>query len=412
MINNIGQIFKLAFRNILRNKRRTMLTLFSIMFGASSIVFVGGYIEYTFWGLREATIKNDIGHIQIYQKGFNENSMNDQQNYVLHNRDIQQIEAQLKEMPEISQFSKRINFTGLISSGEKTLTFMGVGIEPGKESKVNTQMTIVSGENLFDSDKNRILIGSDLAKSLGVKVKDNVTLLTTSKSGQINAIDFEVFGLVSRGIKDVDSRSIVILLEDAQRLVDMDGIERYLVFLKNTTDTPKVLSILNKKFAINQYELKSWEELTPYYHQVVRLYNSAFNFLKLVILVIIILSISNTMIMSILERVSEIGTLRAMGTSKLQTVFVIVTEGFLLGTIGGILGIFIGTLIAFTINLFGGIYMPPPPGFSDGYMILVAIVPNVLLFALFLSIFSSLISSIIPAIKASRLRIVDALRHV
>jgi putative ABC transport system permease protein len=134
--------------------------------------------------------------------------------------------------------------------------------------------------------------------------------------------------------------------------------------------------------------------------------------MKVIICIIVFFSIANTMSMSVFERIKEIGTLRAIGTTRWGITKLFLVEGVLIGILGGILGIICGILAAQIINLSGGIEVPPPPGMTVSFVCKILIVPKVLLYSFSLTVIVSVLSSLYPAIKASRLRIVDAIHYV
>jgi len=403
---------KLAIRNVLRNKRRTLITLSSIAIGGATLILVGGYIEYTYWGLREMTIRSELGHIQIYKEGFLQSGNIEPSNYLFDPQDEVKIQNVLNVMPEIKHYSKRLSLSGIISNGNKSLFFMGQGIEPDKESEISTSMTMVEGTDLFGEDKYKVLVGKELALQLNLKPGKTVTLLTTTLYGGMNAIDFQVAGIISNGVKAFDEKIIRMPLKDAQELLGTTGFERYVLLLNQTKNTDIVYTLLINQSKKLNIELLKWENLADYYSKVKVVYANIFMFLKTVILLIIVLSIINTMTMSVMERVPEIGTIRALGTHRKEVLMMMLSEGLVLGVWGGLIAIVIGCAVSFFINMLGGIYMPPPPGHTQGYMILIKIVPNVLLFTFCLSVVAAILSSIFPALKGSRLNITQAIRHV
>ena len=409
----IVNTLKIAIRNVFRNRRRTSLTLLSIIFGSVAIIFIGGYIDYSFYGLRETTIRSEIGHIQIYKKGFSTLSGNEtSEKYLLDKKNVASIEKILQTNPVIVQYAKRLSIVGLISNGDKNAIFVGQGVEAEKESQLSSSLTIESGSDFIEGDSYKILLGKDLAKQLHVKLGSRVTLLTTTYSGSMNAIDFEVIGIISRGVKSLDDKLVRIPLYNAQELLGTHGVDRIVLLLKDTPQTNSVFSWLKKELSQFPIEMKSWENLADYYFQVRKLYLNIFKVLSFVVLIIIIFSIANTLSMSVMERTSELGTLRAIGTSRIRVLLMFVLEGLVLGVVGGILGVLSGCLVAFIVNSLGGLYMEPPPGFSTGYQIFILISPRILIFSFFVSFVSAGISSFLPALKAARLKVVDALRHV
>jgi putative ABC transport system permease protein len=158
-------------------------------------------------------------------------------------------------------------------------------------------------------------------------------------------------------------------------------------------------------------ELRAWEDLAPFYHKVVNIYEGIFRVVKIIIGLIVFFSIANTMSMTVFERVQEIGTLRALGNTRASITNLFIVEGALIGIIGGIFGIIFGIVAAQIINLSGGIETSPPPGMTVGFASEILIVPEVLLYGFLLTVIVSVLSSVYPAFKASRLQIVDALRY-
>lgn len=402
----------LALRNIFRNKRRTAITFMAIITGVVSLIVFGGFIEYTFWGLREQTIKTQLGHIQIYEKGYSEKGIAEPSKYLIKNPE--EIEKAISSIPNITMVTHRLTFSGLISTQEKTLPCKGIGVVVENERKMSDFETIVAGQQLDVGQTDGGIVGSELMKALGAKVGDYLTILTTTSDGVINAVDFKVVGIAQTGSQDYDSVFVKLPIQAVQNLLNTTSVERIIVFLKDTKDTDKVASMLAEVINKNKMdlELKTWSELAEFYWKVVGVYHGIFNVVKVIISVIALFSIANTITMSVYERVREIGTMRAIGTTRGRIITLFITEGALVGVFGGLLGIFVGILVAHIINMSGGIYISPPPGMSRGYISLILIVPKVVFYAFSSIVVVAILSSIYPAYKASRLKIVEALQHV
>jgi putative ABC transport system permease protein len=399
-----------AFRNVCRNKRRTAMTLAAMITGGVAIIVVGGYIEYSFWGLREMAIRSELGHIQVYQSGFIANGAVDPSGYLLTSDRVDAITRVLDQQAQVTTYAKRLGVVGLISNGSANVFFLGEGVEPDREAAISSTITIVSGTDLFAEDRYTVSVGKGLAEHLRVKPGDTVTLLVTTHYGGLNAMDFTVSGIISNGIKAFDDKVIRMNLVDAQELMGMTQIERLIVLLADTDQTPVVYT--NLQMALNDVDLRPWYDMADYYHQVKTVYATIFTFLKSVIVVVIVLSIMNTMMMAVMERVTEIGILRAMGTSRAHIAVMFLNEGLILGAIGGVLAVSMGLLCAYGVTVAGGVYMPPPPGHTTGYMILITPTMDVVMWTMGLVMGCSVISSIVPAIKASRWDVMEAIRHV
>jgi putative ABC transport system permease protein len=405
----------LALRNIFRNKRRTLITFLAIISGSVAIIVFGGYVEYTYWGLREMVINTQFGHIQLYKKGYMEKGVSEPGKYLI--KDPDSVEKAISVFPNIKYMrmvSSRLSFSGLISTGEKTVACMGIGIDPEREKEMSYFDSIVAGQQLASGMQEEVVIGGELMKALGAKVGDNVTILTNTVAGVINAADVQVVGVAQTGSKDYDNVFVKLPTKFVRRILNTESAEKILILLDKTEEVPTVVPLIQK--VINDkgldLELQTWDKLADIYHQVVSLYEGIFDVMKIIICLIVFFSIANTMSMSIFERTKEIGTLRAIGTTRGGITKLFLMEGVLIGILGGILGILFGILAAKIINLSGGIEIAPPPGMTVSFITNILIVPKVLVFSFCLTVIVSVLSSLYPAIKASRLKIVDAIHYV
>jgi putative ABC transport system permease protein len=404
--------FSLAFRNILRNKRRTFLTLLAIIAGVTSIVVFGGFIEFTFQALRESTIRTQLGHLQIYQQGYKQYGIADPAKYLI--QQPEKVETALATQPEVLTVTRRLTLSGLISNGNKTLSAKVTGIVPTQEEEFSAFETLLEGQQLDESTPNGGVIGVELAKALNAKIGDYLMVLTNTLDGAVNAVEFKLVGIAQTGSQDYDSVFVKLPLKMVQKALETEAVEKIIVLLKDSENLaaflvklPPVLQQTGLKL-----EYSTWDEMAFFYHKVVAMYHGLFDVIKIIIAVIVLFSIINTMTMSVFERTREIGTLRAIGTSRFGIMKLFITEGFLLGVMGGLLGLGCGITAAILINVSGGINIPAPPGMSRGYTALILIVPSVLWYAFCLTVSVAVLSSILPAWKASRIKIVEALAYI
>jgi putative ABC transport system permease protein len=401
---------RLALRNIFRNRRRSAITLAVIVFGAIGLILFGGYKAVTFRGLRESTIRGRIGHLQIFRAGYGTHQSQKPLEYALD--DLASIRTAIERDPRVQFTAAQTTLMGLAGNGEKSETFIATAVEPAKDHQMRGQR-IVSGTDLPGSESDAVLVGKGLAESLNVKPGDYITLMTTTTTGSLNAIDARVAGVVMSGVKEYDDRSIKMSLAGAQQLLQTPKVEKLLVFLKDTDDTAAVQSDLGKLFASRKWslEMKNWSELASFYHQVVLLYNGIFGFLGIIVFAVVVFSVANTIAMSTFERTREIGTLMAVGTTRAQVWRMFFAEGILLGLLGGLLGLAAGAVLAWLINQ-GNVMLPPPPGYTVGYRLNILLQTPVMLTAFLIALVTATLSSILPALKASRMKIVDALGHI
>ena len=401
---------KLAFKNIFRNKVRSAITLGAIAFGCVSLIIAGGFIEDTFRQMRESYIRSFLGHMQVYKQDFYEKGSATPYDYMIE--DYGEIITKINNTEGVSHVTPRLDFSGLLSIGETTISFIGQGVDPEGEAKISTAVALDSGAALGKDDYFDAVLGRGLAKAIGVDSGDSVIVVTNTISGAMNGLDLNVKGIFSTSTKAFDDRALRIPLKTAHRLLRTSNVQSLVVLLDKTEDTDRVKAVLEKRFKEEGADLEviAWHEMADFYNKTVELYNRQFFVLKLIIGIVVVLSIFNTMNMSVMERVGEVGTIMALGTRRSGVVRLFMMEGLILGIIGGLIGVATGYLLA-TLISFVGIPMPPPPGATMPWTATIGVVPGVFVFVLILAIFTSLFSSVYPAFKASRLEISEALRH-
>jgi len=369
-----------------------------------------GFIEWIFWAMREATVQSRLGHIQVAKAGFFQQAQNDLSSFVLSDQAPEL--PVIASTPEVRIVTPRLNFSGLISHGETTLSFIGEGVAPEKEQQVSRFLFVVRGNSLSSADSRGIILGEGLAGNLGVNVGDRVVLLTNTPSGGINAVEARVRGTFYTLSKQFDDAALRVPIGLARELLRTAGASLWIVLLDKTENTEKVLAQLKKEFPqhSNTIEFRPWSDLADFYNKTVALYSRQMFVLKIIIALIIVLSIANTMAMNVLERTGEIGTLMALGTKGKRIMRLFLTEGLILGLIGGLIGLLVGYLLALIISAFG-IPMPPAPGMSRGFSGEIRLTWGSAVNAFLIAVLTSLLATLYPAWKASRLNIVDALRH-
>lgn len=403
--------FKLALLNVLRNGRRSVITLLAIQFGVISLVLMGGYFASMFEGMRESSIRSQLGHIQIYKQGFNQFGSQEPENYLIDQQVLEQVTEAVEGLAQVELVTPRLNFTGLLSDGGKSLAVVVEGINPDKEALLSSAVELTKGEELFEDDITGGLVGDGLFNSLNLSVGDNLTLMATTADGSFDARDVLATGAISTGSRELDNRFLRIHLQNAQDLMYTEGVTRIVVLLKHTEDTDAVMQLLKTQFEQQglNLELRSWSDLADYYHEVVSLFSGIFNVVQVIVLAIVLLGIVNTMVMAVMERTPEIGTIRAIGGTRLEVMTLFITEAFILGLIGSLLGIIFAILLAKGITM-SEFMMPTPPGSSQTYPIRIFTNADLLLKNGAFGLVIAVISSIYPAVKASRMQITQALR--
>ena len=401
----------LSVRNIFRNRRRTAITVFSIVVGFAAMACFGGFIEFSFEGLRETTIRTQLGHLQIYARGYAEKRVSDPESVLI--ADPQEVLERIAEVPGVAAVTPRLSFSALGSTGKATVNVSVVGVDPAGEADFSEFETLLAGSPLEPGEPEVGLIGEELRRGLGAEIGDWVTVLTTSFDGVINAVDFRVAGVVRTGSREYDSVFVKVPIGVAQRAKETGDVERIVVLLDDTDDLPavqprvtEILSTLDREF-----EVRRWDELAGFYDAVVSLYTGLFTVFAAIVGVVVMFSVANTMTMAVFERTGEIGALRAIGARRSILIAMFLAEGAGVGLLGAGLGVAASWLIAGAVEMAGGIPMPPPPGMSQGFQAYLKLTGEVLRNAFAVTVAATLISSVYPAFAASRIRIVEALQQ-
>lgn len=409
MRNQLADLL-IALRNLTRNRRRTLTALFIVAVGVISMVLAEGFIQWIFWAMREGTIQFQSGHIQVVRPNYFSKGVANPLAYLLPEGST--VEKALESTPGVKLVAPRLKVTGLISHGETTVAFLAEGVVPAKESELSKGLNIVSGNNLSGPNAHEVILGSGLARNLGVGPGDTVALLATASGGSINAIEAKVAGIFTSTNQAYDNSALRLPISQAQSLLRVRGAHAWLVLLDETEQTDHFLDQFRARFPENRNHLEfvPWYAHADFYNKTVALFSQQINVLRLIIGLIIVLSISNMLIMNVMERTGEVGTLLAIGLKRKKILQMFATEGVLLGLTGGLLGIIIGYALAELISSIG-IPMPPPPGMEEGYTGEIRVTAGLLISAFLIASITTLLAGLYPAWKASRQQIVNALRH-
>lgn len=402
---------RLAWHNVLRNRRRSLVTLLIAALGTAAVLVAGGFALYTYDSLREGAAR-EFGHLTVSHADYFRRDEEAPLQYGL--ADPAALARKIEADPRVRRVLPRVALSGLVSNGEKSLIFLGSGADiPAEAATRGPFLKLAAGRLPQAGDTGAgpppVILGTDLARSLSAQPGSGLTLLATTTDGAMNAIDVTVAGTVSTGWQEVDKRLVYLEVAAAQRLLATDKVSTLAVFLEDTEQTAAVRGLLQA--ADPAHGFKPWWEQAFYYNSVRGLYNRIFGLLGIIIGVLVFFSVSNTLTMAVVERTREIGTLRALGAQPGEVVADFVREGTLLGLLGTACGLLLAGAVSLTL-LVADVQMPPPPGRSDGYPLQVAADP--LLYALTaLSIILLCAGAAwFASRKAAARPIVEALGHV
>ena len=407
---------KLAFRNILRNKRRSFVTIIAIGVGFAAISLYYGYINHAYWALKILAIQGEgLGHLRINKAGWQEKGKLEPEKYMFSREETEKIIKLLGEEKDVILSTPQIQVTGMVTNGLTSTVFIAQGVIPKDEKIIQGSLAEyfkVEGQKLSDDKKYGVEMSKDLAKYLNLtEGKDGVVMAPTI-SGQMNAMDIQVIAVYDTSNDMTNDKFMRFNFSFAQSLLNTQSAERIVVLLKDWRDTDRMRNILLKKLkaAGIDCEIRTWVELSMVYSKIKSYLDTIFMFLFSIVLVIVVMTTINTMGMTIMERTKEIGTLRALGLKFRGVSVLFALEGAFLGLLGSITGIILHTFFWAVIRFYPPHYSPP--GFSMSVPLYVDMVPPMLIFLMLCLVLLSTFAAIIPARGAARKNIVDALGHV
>lgn len=398
---------KFAIHNTLRNRRRSLVTVSIAALGTASILLAGGFALFTYEALAQAAART-TGHLIL---GTPDHFARDEDTPLQHGLDeVAALRTQLLADPTVRQVLPKIEFSGLISNGDKSTVMMAAGVEPDSEFGVKGPfLTLTAGQVLASGSADaEIMLGEGLARNLKASPGSSLTLLASTTEGAMNAMDVRVKGIFSTGVPDIDKRLVYTDIATAQKLLVTPRISSFGLFLDRMESTPAVQQRLAARFPA--LAVQTWEDQAFFYRGVRDLYNRIFGALGLIIGVIVVFVVTNAMAMAIIERTRELGTLRAMGTLPAQLLRTLALEGMVLGGVGALSGAALSLGISLMLYVVP-VNMPPPPGRSVGYPLNISIDPVLYAATLAAMVLLTMLASAWVARKTVHLPVVDALAH-
>ena len=466
-------LFKIAFRNILRNRRRSLMTGSAVAVGATAMLVFGCYILYIFSAFETGLVQR-IGHLTVFRSGYFVFGAGNPAAYGID--DYQGTMKLIGDDPVLRPLIRVLTPTqsllgiaGNFSGGnDSAKTFLGVGVIPSNRERMRqwneygTDRPFVPDTRLADDAPQRGLIGGGMARILGLcqalrlgncvtppasrnaaaptaPVDQGITdlarselgsgdaqaagmprldLLAATAGGAPNVVSLDVAGVALQGVKELDDNYVLMPLGLAQQLVYGRGEHKatgIVLQLNRSEDMTTARARLNALIGAHHLDLevRDFAELTPFYVQVVRLFDAIFLFITLIMGVIVLFAVVNTMTMNVMERTNEIGTIRAMGVRRNGIRAQFVVEGALLGAVAATVGVILAFGVALAINHSGLTWLPPGNAFPVPFVLAMPSDSPPLLLGSWLGlVLVATLAALLPANRAARLPVVDALRHV
>lgn len=377
--------------------------------GMTSVVLFQGFSSRMLETVREGMIRSDLGHIQIAQTVLWEKTNESARDNLIP--DYAKLVDNIRSNPNVASATGRIDFYGLVGSRDRTTAARILSLDPAIEQNRLKEINVINGKPLSTSAEQQILLGSGLASTIRAKVGDNINLLGYTYDGVINAFDMEVAGIFRTGFSEIDNVTAITTLNIAQRLLDTDSVEKVVVYLNKTDLTQPTLNQISANLSKTSKTLRArpWYDLSTLYREVSAFYGVYDRVIQTIILSLVLIGILNTVGMSIFERTGEIGTMRALGETEKNVVVQFVLEGAVLGVLGGIAGVISSIVIGHIVNMMNITLIMP--GASTPVPLEIALRVRNFIEAGVLTIITAVVAAAIPAVRATKLNIVDALRR-
>ena len=408
-------LIKIAIRNLTRYRRRSLLTASLIAIGVIAVV-VFEAASGAFTGLMIGQMTDAmLGHLQVHRRGYVASIDNLPLTMMLTPDEVAVVEQTLRAQPGVESYSRRLKFGAMFSNYTETTALRLNGVYPEDEWRTLPLLASRIKQGAATLQKGQIIIPDLLANGMGVKIGDTVVVIATNRDGSVNAAQLVVSGVLAN-VTGPSGRDGYVHIEDATTLLRMDApeISEVAVRLKDFDQLDQVAgavraALQQAKVAgqIGETEVHTWEGLSPFYNVSVLINILALS-ATLGLVAIVLVSVMNVMLMSVYERVKEIGTIAAMGTMPRTILGMFVIEGLSLGVLGILIGDAVAAAAILLISAIG-------PTFNFGRETGLVLSPQVdvgrMLIVSAVVLLVAVIGTVQPAFKASRMEPVEALRH-
>jgi putative ABC transport system permease protein len=411
----MSTLIKIAIRNLTRYRRRSLLTASLIAIGVIAVV-VFEAASGAFTGLMIGQMTDAmLGHLQVHRRGYVASIDNLPLTMMLTPDDVAIVEKTLRAQPGVESYSRRLKFGAMFSNYTETTALRLNGVYPDDELRTLPLFASRIKQGTATLQKGQIIIPDLLANGMGVKIGDTVVVIATNRDGSVNAAQLVVSGVLAN-VTGPSGRDGYLHIEDATTLLRMDApeISEVAVRLKNFDQLDQVAGAVRAALQqakaagqLGETEVHTWEGLSPFYNVAVLINILALS-ATLGLVAIVLVSVMNVMLMSVYERLKEIGTIAAMGTMPRTILGMFVIEGLSLGVLGILIGDAIAAAAILVISAVG-------PTFNFGRETGLVLSPHVDLWQMLMIsavvLLVAVIGTVQPAFKASRMEPVEALRH-
>lgn len=398
-----------ALRNLWRHRRRTLFTGLVCSAAMTATLLGAGFALFTYQSLAEKAAR-DYGHLTLSHPAyFNDSEATPLAHGIDENRPLQQ---QLLGRDDVKAVLPRLQFSGLITNGDKSEIFLGSGVDGAEFQLKGPFISLKSGRLLPlqpSRDSTPVLLGEGLARILNAEVGSELTLMSATSTGALNALDVSVIGIFSTGVPDMDKRQLFVPIQAGQQLLHSNKVSELNIYLLDASTQPELADTLSA--AHPELLITPWQDRAFIFKAVQGLYNRIFGTMGLLMLLLVLFAVGHGVSQVVTERTREIGTMAALGEPSRRIVGNFVLEGALLGLFAASSAVLF-TLACCELLRHVKLMMPPPPGSSQGYPLFISFSPELCLTAAVVLVLVCMLFAFIASINAVRKPLVDALGFV
>ncbi len=408
--------FKMAWRNIWRNPRRTVLTICAIAFASFLLVFMLSFQFGSYETMINTTVKMSTGHLKVYAKEWHGNK---EMRFTIDNPKA--VAGRLDRIAGIKAYSFRSSGFSLISSEDRTYGVLVTGINPEAEGKISTIKSLIrKGSYLDENDQNKVIVGGLLAKNLKVNIDDELTIMGQGKDGSVAAAVVIIKGIFESGMDEFDRNAIMLGQNDFNEIFSMNGsVHETVIIAESITVVSKIKKdirgALNGISSENSLAVFDWMEIMPGLLQSIQMDLVSGIIMYLILVIVVAFSIFNTFVMAVFERTREFGVMMAIGTTPGRLTKLVLYESACMTFVGILVGIILGCLVTLWFQKHG-VYIAGTADIMSQYGLPERLYPKLNIFTALagpLAVFMiTIISAVFPALKIKRLKPVEAMNHV
>lgn len=400
-------LFRLALRNVFRSKARSAITIGALFFGVAMSLLLSGFVMGVGESLVTETIESRVGALQVHRAGYFEKR--DRQPLALNVPHDEQLEKIVRLVPNVRAVTARISFTGLVTNGSRGTIAVVTAIDPSTVEAALPKVDLyLTGEAFKPDDVKGAHVGQELAHALGLAQGVPMMMQAQGLTGRDNALDLELRGLESGQNPLESKRTIEVPLAFAQSLLGMKGLATEYVVAVDDLEQLDTTAIALRTVLGPAFEVHTWEQLRPGLRDARLLQRAILGGISFVFLVIALFGVANTLLMSVLERTREIGTLLAVGMTRGKIAGLFMAEAMVQALIGAIGGLVVA-LVAVTLARHAGgfaVSMGEGQGF---FRVVPTLLPMVPVLVVGSAVLGSVLAAVSPALRAARMRPVEAL---